>query len=99
MLRHVMWSISKTAAVRKNCFFRLPRRKALDSSEILTLIHWTELYQVSEDSNLQELFKFAVSRDPHFSFRCTALSLMFLLALFKECAGNIFFQPADKRHV
>jgi len=34
-----------------------------------------------------------------FTFRSTVFTIIFLLTLLKECVGNIFFQPADKRHI
>jgi len=57
------------------------------------------LYQVSAESNLQELFQFAVSRGQHLVFRSIAFTIIFLLALFKKRVRNISFQPADKRHI
>jgi hypothetical protein len=94
MLRRVIL-VNKTAAVRKNC--RLP--PATQKEGIGFLIPCTKWYQVSEESNFQELFQFVVSRDPHLLFRCTAFTVVFLLTLFKECAGNIFFQSAEKGHI
>jgi len=44
------------------------------------------------------MLEFTVSQDPRVSVWCILVNIRFLVALFKEGAGNDFIWPSDRAH-